>query len=418
MYRSDNEESPGRGRQGSKDSTSSSLSGTMQKKADVANRQHKIFSTQKLQDAEKYRRKHAILPVVPYINDVQTGLVLRRESPMQLFMMAIALKLTMAISRENYTSREQVHRQKQLNANRFARYTPDGPTLLRDIIAGKFWVSPPDPSAAKYRAVNTDVYFIKRLFIWLPSVAFNISVLCPNKGCGRKCRSRGFNLDHPGRRVQDFGDVYYVISRRYTCDTCASINHTRNKSAKADKVGSFPGGHSKKATPTNAKNSVNCVKSPKPPTDKSVPLFVHLVGRHTSDAGKLRQQTRQLIRTRRLEQNQAVQKRNVRSKSDQFRNVRRAKHAKSADISSKPDNGSGYVSDLDSGDEKYSQHGDHSGARGSFMASDPEFLQSIGHLQHSFPAVFTHAAAMNKRMVWLMRMHKKGDYVKLVVKVD
>lgn len=102
-----------RGRGQQQESTESKGDIKKKQRADID--KHRLH--QQHLDAEEISRANGVLPVVgdSEEDDVSAGSVLCSESPTRLYMMAISLKLSIAMSNESLTSRENTCRRSQLD---------------------------------------------------------------------------------------------------------------------------------------------------------------------------------------------------------------------------------------------------------------------------------------------------------------
>jgi hypothetical protein len=104
------------------------------------------------EDARKLRRDSVAnrgrlngeFPVATYIdvfNDPSKR-VLNSDYPMQLYLLAIGLKLQIALT-PNHQKNEE--RRQHLRKNRVRIYAPPGEEILGNVKRGRCWIKPPDP---------------------------------------------------------------------------------------------------------------------------------------------------------------------------------------------------------------------------------------------------------------------------------
>jgi len=63
--------------------------------------------------------------------------------------------------------------------------------------------------------------YYQKIIVWLPDVQFGCNIPCPNDECDNdSCKFHAWRDDHIARRVTDLYGHYYIMSRRYKCNSC------------------------------------------------------------------------------------------------------------------------------------------------------------------------------------------------------
>ena len=78
------------------------------------------------------------------------------------------------------------------------------------------WWYPPAPQTDVGKQPKVDLYFRRRLFLWMPRLVWAIDFRCPR--CNKSLRSKG--IYNRVRLVLDVEDYYYLASEYMDCGSC------------------------------------------------------------------------------------------------------------------------------------------------------------------------------------------------------
>lgn len=76
------------------------------------------------------------------------------------------------------------------------------------------------PTSDSEREPNPDLYFNRRLFLWMPRKMWRVDFLCPHCSPPQSLRSKG--VYHHIRHVLDVRDYYYLAGEYMECGNCGS----------------------------------------------------------------------------------------------------------------------------------------------------------------------------------------------------
>jgi hypothetical protein len=83
---------------------------------------------------------------------------------------------------------------------------------------GTFWIRPTNPVLQKDHL--PDGYYYPDVFVWIPDLVGEVKLICPTCSKSDRVVAHGYPSSVPARRVVSLNQCYYILSRRYICQSC------------------------------------------------------------------------------------------------------------------------------------------------------------------------------------------------------